>query len=153
LLVSASYDETIVLWSVATGEYLKTFVGHQGPVLSAKFCNEDRFSTGEAPPTIVSVGVDRTVKIWDIQTGECLNTLTGHNGLIYTLDIGNLDSTKSIAFTGSLDETIKVWDLEAAKCLATWKSLRPYEGMQIDRIRGLTKAQQASLYALGAVRD
>jgi WD40 repeat protein len=152
-LVSASYDETIVLWSVATGEYLKTFTGHQGAVLAAKFGSEDRFSTGEAPPTIVSVGVDRTVKIWDIQTGECLKTLTGHDGLIYTLDIGKLDSSQSIAFTGSLDETIKVWDLETAKCIATWKSLRPYEGMQIDRIRGLTKAQQASLSALGAVRN
>ncbi len=141
-LISASYDETIELWSVATGKYLKTFVGHQGAVLAAKFCYEDR--------SIISVGVDRTVKIWDIQTGECLETLTDHNSLIYTLDI---DSGKSIAFTGSLDETIKVWDLAAAKCLATWKSLRPYEGMQIDRIRGLTTAQQASLYALGAVHN
>ncbi len=141
-LVSASYDETIVLWSVAMGEYLKTFTGHQGPVLAAKFCHEDR--------SIVSVGIDRTVKVWDIQTGDCLKTLTGHNGLIYTLDIGNRDSPKPFAFTGSLDETIKVWDLESAKCLATWKSLRPYEGMQIDRIRGLTKAQQSTLSALGA---
>jgi hypothetical protein len=46
-----------------------------------------------------------------------------------------------------------VWDLAAAKCLATWKSLRPYEGMQIDKIRGLTKAQQATLQALGAIHN
>jgi WD40 repeat protein len=147
-LISASYDETIELWSVATGEYLKTFTGHQGAVLAAKFCNKDR--------SIVSVGVDRTVKVWDIQTGKCLETLTGHNGLIYTLDIGNIqlpeiDSPKPFAFTGSLDETIKVWDLEAAKCLTTWKPLRPYEGMQIDKIRGLTKAQTATLQALGSI--
>jgi WD40 repeat protein len=157
-LVSASYDESIELWSVATGEYLKTFTGHQGPVLAAKFGSEDRFSTGEAPPTIISVGVDRSVKIWDIQTGKCLETLTGHHGLIYTLAIGNIqlpgmNSPKSIAFTGSLDETIKMWDLAAAKCLDTWKSLRPYERMQIDKIRGLTKAQQATLQALGAIHN
>ena len=63
-----------------------------------------------------------------------------------------MESPRFIAFTGSLDETIKVWDLEAAKCLTTWKSRRPYEGMQIDKIHGLTTAQKATLQALGAVR-
>jgi len=148
-LVSASYDETIKLWSVETGECLQTFVGHRGPILSAKFSHDDRI--------IISVGVDRSLKIWDIQTGKCLQTLTDHSGLIYTLDVGNvrlseMDSPRFIAFTGSLDETIKVWDLEAAKCLTTWKSRRPYEGMQIDKIHGLTTAQKATLQALGAVR-
>jgi WD40 repeat protein len=147
-LVSASYDETIKIWSVATGECLQTFVGHKGPILNAKFSHEDRF--------IISAGVDRSLKLWDIQAGECLHSLTDHRGLIYTLDVGNIrspdmDFSKPIAFTGSLDETIKVWDLEAAKCMATWKSRRPYEGMQIDKIHGLTKAQKASLQALGSI--
>ncbi|WP_373542747.1 NB-ARC domain-containing protein [Chamaesiphon sp.] len=147
-LVSASYDETIKLWSVKTGAYLQTFIGHQGPILSAKFSHDNRF--------IVSVGVDLYLKVWDIQTGKCLHSLTDHSGLIYTLDVGTMqssaiDSPKLIAVTGSLDETIKVWDLDAAKCIATWKSLRPYEGMQIDKIQGLTPAQTATLQALGSL--
>jgi len=147
-LVSASYDETIKLWSVETGECLQTFVGHRGPILSAKFSHDDRF--------IISAGVDRSLKVWDIQTGKCLHTLTEHSGLIYTLDVGNVrlsevNLPKVIAFTGSLDETIKVWDLEAAQCLATWKPLRAYEGMQIDKIQGLTTAQTATLQALGSI--
>jgi hypothetical protein len=52
-----------------------------------------------------------------------------------------------------LDETIKVWGLEAAKCLATWKTRRPYEGMQIDKIKGLTNAQRSTLQVLGAIRN
>jgi WD40 repeat protein len=149
-LVSSSYDETIKLWSVTTGECINTFVGHQGPILSAKFSNDHLF--------IISAGVDRTVKIWDIQTGTCLHTLTGHSGLIYTLAIGTIqlsaaESPQSIAFTGSLDETIKVWNLATAKCLATWKSLRPYEGMQVDKITGLVQAQIATLHALGAIGE
>ncbi|WP_309744405.1 NB-ARC domain-containing protein [Chamaesiphon sp. OTE_20_metabat_361] len=146
-LVSSSYDETIKLWSVETGECLQIFIGHKGPIISAKFSHDDR--------SIISVGVDRSLKTWDIETGKCLQSLTEHSGLIYTLDVGNvrlpdMDSPNFLAFTGSLDETIKVWDLEAAKCIATWKSRRPYEGMQIDKIHGLTKAQKASLQALGA---
>jgi WD40 repeat protein len=149
-LVSASYDETIKLWSVETGACLQTFIGHRGPILSAKFSHDDRL--------IISVGVDRSLKIWDTQTGKCLHSLTDHSGLIYTLDVGiirssDLDSPNFMAFTGSLDETIKVWDLDDAKCIATWKSRRPYEGMQIDKIHGLTTAQKATLQALGAVRN
>jgi WD40 repeat protein len=146
--VSTSYDETIKLWSVETGECVQTFVGHSGPILSTKLSHNDRF--------IISVGVDRSLKVWDIQTGKCLHSLTEHSGLIYTLAVGNIrlpgmNSPKFIAFTGSLDETIKVWDLDAVKCIATWKSRRPYEGMQIDKIHGLTKAQKASLQALGSI--
>jgi len=82
--------------------------------------------------------------------GEYYRDIGEHSGLIYTLDAGNirspvLDSPKFIAFTGSLDETIKVWDLDAAKCIATWKSRRPYQGMQIHKMQGLTTAQKATL--------
>jgi WD40 repeat protein len=133
---------------VSTGACLQTFVGHQGPILNAKISNDNRL--------IISVGVDRTLRVWDIQTGKCLHTITGHSGLIYTLDVGivqlpELDTPQLVAFTGSLDETIKVWDLAAAKCIATWKSRSPYEGMQIDRLQGLTTAQLGTLQALGAV--
>jgi hypothetical protein len=57
----------------------------------------------------------------------------------------------SILSKVQLDETIKVWDLELGECLATWKSLHPYEGMQIDKIQGLTEAQKSTLQALGAI--
>ncbi len=147
-LVSASYDETIKLWSVENGECLQTFVGHKGPILNAKFSHDERF--------IISLGVDLSLKIWDVKTGKCLQSFTDDSGLIYTLDVGivqlpDLGSSKFVAFTGSLDETIKIWDLEIGKCLATWKSLHPYEGMQIAKIQGLTKAQKSTLKALGAV--
>lgn len=64
-----------------------------------------------------------------------------------------IKSPKIVAFTGSSDETIKVWDLAADQCLATWKARRPYEGMQIDKIKGLAKAQVATLQALGSISN
>jgi hypothetical protein len=67
--------------------------------------------------------------------------------------LNDLVSPRLVAFSGSLDQTIKAWDIETAECLATWKSLRPYEGMQIDRVKGLAQAQQATLQALGAVNN
>jgi WD40 repeat protein len=143
-LVSASYDKTLRLWSLASGECLKTFSGHQGAVLQVQFSADNR--------SVISAGLDRTVKIWDIQSGECLQTLAGHSGLIYAMDLAtSLESDQQYIYTGSLDETIKRWDLAAANCLATWKIRRPYEGMKIDKIQGLTDAQKSTLKALGAV--
>jgi WD40 repeat protein len=147
-LVSASYDKTLKLWSVATGECLQTFLGHQGAILQVKFSPDNRL--------LISCGLDRTVKVWDIESGKCLQTLIGHSGLIYTLDVAMIRSSvteplKLIAFTGGLDEAVKVWDLAASQCLDTWTIRRPYEGMKIDKMQGLTNAQKATLQALGAV--
>jgi WD40 repeat protein len=147
-LVSASYDQTLKLWDIATGECLRTFTGHEGPVLRAQFSPDDRF--------IISCGIDCTIRVWDVQTGECLKILTGHSALIYTLDVAEVqwsptEIPRLTAFTGSLDETIKVWDIERGNCRSTWKPRRAYEGMKIDQIQGLTKAQRATLRALGAI--
>jgi WD40 repeat protein len=143
-LVSASYDKTLRLWSLVSGECLKTFSGHQGAVLQVQFSSDNR--------SLVSAGLDRTIKIWDIQSGECLQTLAGHSGLIYAMDLAtSLASPQQYIYTGSLDETIKRWDLTAANCLATWKIRRPYEGMKIDKMQGLTDAQKSTLKALGAI--
>ena len=132
------------LWSLASGECVKTFEGHQGAVLQVQFSSDNR--------SLISAGIDRLVKIWDIQSGECLQTLTGHSGLIYAMDVAtSLASPQKYAYTGSLDETIKMWDLTTVQCLATWKIRRPYEDMKIDKIQGLTDAQKSTLKALGAV--
>jgi WD40 repeat protein len=55
--------------------------------------------------------------------------------------------------SGSKDETIKLWDVSTGECLKTLRSNRPYEGMNITGVTGLTSAQKATLLALGAVED
>ncbi|MCX5963989.1 MAG: hypothetical protein NT070_12855 [Cyanobacteria bacterium] len=62
----------------------------------------------------------------------------------------NADESQII--TGSWDETIKVWDVETGECLFTLTD-RPYEGMNITGVKGLTTATIATLKALGAVED
>lgn len=149
-LVSTSYDQTLKLWHVPTGECLRTFEGHQGPVLKACFSPDGR--------SIISGSLDGLLKVWDVANGKCLQTLQGHQGLVYALDVAYLQLTEQepaslVAFSGGSDEAIKVWNLETAEYLESWKPLRPYEGMKIDRIQGLTPAQVATLCALGAVQQ
>ncbi|MBE8997326.1 hypothetical protein IQ274_03610 [Nostoc sp. LEGE 12447] len=146
-LLSTSFDRTLKLWLVSTGKCLQTFVGHQDPVMVAQFSPDAQF--------IVSGSVDRNLKLWRISTGECYQTLVGHSELVYSLvvasiSIGDATSTRLTAFSGSLDETIKVWDLQTGKYEQTWRAPRPYEGMKVEEIQGLTEAQLATLQALGA---
>ncbi len=78
--------------------------------------------------TLASGSIDHTIKIWDIRKGECLTTLQGHGA-------------------------IKLWDVKTGKCLKTLKSDRPYEGLNITGVTGLTKTAKATLKALGAVES
>ena len=57
-LASASWDKTIHLWDVETGERRKTFIGHTDWVWSVAFSPD-----GE---TLVSGSRDGTLLLWEI---------------------------------------------------------------------------------------
>ncbi|WP_414585982.1 WD40 repeat domain-containing protein [Scytonema sp. PCC 10023] len=68
-------------------------------------------------------------------------------------------SLKSIALspdgqtlvTGSFDGKMKFWDFKTGECLKTFRTARPYEGMNLTGVTGLTEAQKSMLKVLGAV--
>ncbi len=146
-LLSASFDQTLKLWDIVSGENMQTFK-HQGGAIKACFSANGEF--------ILSGGLDSSLQLWQASTGQCLQTLTGHTDLIYTLMIDTLTSNDTasatlVAFSGGLDESIKVWDLESQTCISTWRVPRPYEGMKIKGLQGLSEAQLMTLIALGSV--
>ena len=63
-IVSASGDQTVRVWSVATGECVQTLEGHSGYVSSAQFSPDGT--------NIVSASGDKTVRVWSVATGECV---------------------------------------------------------------------------------
>lgn len=52
----------------------------------------------------------------------------------------------------SWNETIKFWDVQSGNCFKTLDN-RPYAGMNITGIKGLTLSEIATLKALGAVEE
>jgi WD40 repeat protein len=56
-----------------------------------------------------------------------------------------------ILLSGSFDRTIKLWDIATGKCIKTLLGDRLYEGMNIQRTKGLTNTRKATLEALGAL--
>jgi WD40 repeat protein len=73
-LASASYDRTIKVWDVSSGECLQTLEGHNEAVSSVAFSHDSA--------RLASASYDSTVKVWDVSSGECLQTLEGHGSAV-----------------------------------------------------------------------
>ncbi|MFE1744556.1 NB-ARC domain-containing protein [Coleofasciculus sp. H7-2] len=139
ILASASDDRSVRLWDVISGKCLKTFHGHTNGVWSVAFSPDGQ---------ILASASDRTVQLWDVSSGECLKAFQGHTNGVWSV-VFSPDS-RILASAGQ-DEMIKLWDVATGECLNTLRSERPYEGMNITGVTGLTDAQKAALKALGAV--
>jgi WD40 repeat protein len=60
LLASASSDETVRIWDVATGMLQQTLEGHNGHVGSVAFSPDSRL--------LASASTDKTVQLWSTVT-------------------------------------------------------------------------------------
>jgi WD40 repeat protein len=140
LLASASCDCTIRLWNVATGECLNTFRGHSSWVHSVAFSPD-----GEI---LASGSCDQTVKLWNLKTGKCQLTIPAHQSWVWSVAFS---PDGKILVSGGQDETMRIWDIHTGKCLQTLRTKRPYEGMCIQDVKGITDVQREALKFLGAV--
>lgn len=97
ILATGSYDTTIKIWDIETGQELRTLKGHTSGIRCLQFDDTK----------LISGSIDRTVKVWNWRTGECISTYTGHsNGIV------GLHFDSALLATGSMDRTIKIWNFE-----------------------------------------
>ncbi|KEZ40052.1 WD domain-containing protein [Scedosporium apiospermum] len=102
-LVSGSYDHSVRVWRVSTGEALHVLHGHTQKVYSVVLDQERN--------RCISGAMDSLVKIWDLATGACLYTLEGHNLLV-----GILDLRDERLVSAAADSTLRIWDPENGRC-------------------------------------
>ncbi len=146
-LASGSIEREIGLWDVATGACFQTLSGHTHFVWSVAFSPDGRL--------LASGSFDRTIRLWDLRTGECLQVLAGHDNGVFAVAFVPQHHTNSIdrqlLASSSADGTIRLWDIQTGECANILRAPRPYEGMNIQGIQGLTAAEQENLKALGAM--
>jgi WD40 repeat protein len=148
MLASGSADQTIKLWDVNTGTCVKTLVGHTSHVWSVAFSPNGQ--------QLVSGGSDRTVRLWDVTTGTLQyprtvqHQLSDHSRPVRSVAF---NAAGTLVASGSEDETVKLWEVRTGICVQTLRSDRPYEGINITDVTGITAAQKATLKALGAIDE
>jgi WD40 repeat protein len=95
----------IELWNVSTGEKVRTFRGHEGPVISVCMSLDGR--------RILSGSDDQTVRLWDVASGECLSVLRDHTDCVRSVCLSVDDRW---ALSGGMDRTMRLWGLREGRC-------------------------------------
>ncbi|BAZ19410.1 WD-40 repeat-containing protein (plasmid) [Kalymmatonema gypsitolerans NIES-4073] len=108
LASSCSYDRTIKLWDLATGECCNTLEGHTGWVHSIAFSPDGQL--------LASCSLDHTVKLWAVATGQCLKTLEEHTDYVTTV---TFSPDGQLLASVSYDRTIKLWHVETRQLIKT----------------------------------
>lgn len=99
LAVSASQDQLVRVWDVATGETVLELVGHAGRVTSVAI-NADGSQ-------IISGDANGEIIVWDAASGEMTGRIDAHSGRVTDLAYAP-DGTQFVST--SADTTVGVWD-------------------------------------------
>uniref|UniRef100_A0A670XTW5 Apoptotic protease-activating factor 1 n=1 Tax=Pseudonaja textilis TaxID=8673 RepID=A0A670XTW5_PSETE len=116
-LLSWSFDGTVKVWNILTGELEKDLTCHEDAVLSCAVSPDATiFSTTSA---------DKTAKIWSFRNPSALHTLSGHKDCVRccTFSLKN-----ELLATGDDDGEIRVWSISTGKLLHLYFSATTNEG-------------------------
>ncbi|KAJ5482968.1 hypothetical protein N7539_006414 [Penicillium diatomitis] len=102
-LVSGSYDCTVRVWKISTGQVLHTLQGHSLKVYSVVLDHKRN--------RCISGAMDHLVKVWSLDDGSLLYNLEGHNSLVGLLSLQN-----DFLVSAAADSTLRIWDPEHGHC-------------------------------------
>ena len=113
-IITSSFDHSIKIWDVETGNAIATLGGHEDGVYNIIILSDGR---------LASCGFDETIKIWNIATDsyQCVQTLIGHTDCINSL----VELPDSILVSGSMAQTLRLWDLkQTTKQITSFKTIQ-----------------------------
>lgn len=117
------HENVLKLWDVASGQDLRTFVGHEDNVNCVVFSPDGKLIASASGSRHHEDREDRddsirdnTVRLWDAASGENLHTLTGHKDAVNSVAFS--PDGKQIASATGYGE-IKLWDTTTGEELAT----------------------------------
>ncbi|MBX3080515.1 MAG: protein kinase [Anaerolineae bacterium] len=109
LAATGGDDTVITLWDATTGEALRTFKGHSGPVNSLAFSPDGKL--------LISTSDDTTLMLWDVLTGKDVRTFKKHtdavNSAVFLPD-------GKLAISASTDTSLLLWNIETGRAIRTF---------------------------------
>ncbi|MDY6783241.1 MAG: NB-ARC domain-containing protein [Cyanobacteriota bacterium] len=99
-LISGSFDRTIRLWNLATGECEKVLSGHANFIYSLAVNGEGTL--------LASSSADQTVRLWSLARGTCIRTLQGRVNWISSVAFNN---EGTLFVSGSEDRVVRIWTM------------------------------------------
>jgi WD40 repeat protein len=102
-LASASFDHTVKIWDVDSGELRQTFKGHTAKVLALAYSADGR--------TLASAGLDGTVRLWDAESGRAGRCLSSRDQCVQ--DVAFTPDGRRLVSCG--DSGFEVWGLRAGR--------------------------------------
>lgn len=106
-VLTASSDNTAVIWDVESGKELVKLNKHTSTVICARFSPNGKI--------VITTSADNTARIWDAESGKELFVLDKHSGNVVFAEFS--PDGKRVA-TVSDDNTVRVWDTEDGSELA-----------------------------------
>jgi len=106
MVASASFDNSVKLWSGFDGTFVTTLRAHVGPVYMCAFSADSRL--------LVSASKDTTLKVWDVGGGSMVKgrktllreDLPGHKDEVFAVD-WSPDGAK--VGSGGADKAVRIW--------------------------------------------
>lgn len=103
--VTASFDSTVIVWSLAQGQARRVLRFHQGAVNTVVMLAAGRFATA---------GEDGRIALWDRTGTQPGRVLSGHSAPVVSLAASG-DGTRLVS--ASWDGTARLWSLESGTAL------------------------------------
>jgi WD40 repeat protein len=103
-LASGSWDKTVGVWDISSGQTLLTCKGHTDEVASVAWSPDGK--------RLASASRDMTVRVWDASSGQTLFTYTGHAWWVDS--VAWSPDGKRLA-SASEDTTVQVWDASISR--------------------------------------
>ncbi|ORX60004.1 WD40 repeat-like protein [Piromyces finnis] len=105
VLVSGSYDSTVRVWDLKTGESVHLLRGHMDKVYSVGYSPELELAA--------SGSMDTFVRVWSTKTGQCLYQLEGHSSLV-----GLLEISPNYIVSAAADNTLRIWSPSSGRFIS-----------------------------------
>jgi WD40 repeat protein len=111
--LSASWDGTLRLWNLETGELIRDMKGPGRTLMSVALSADGKLA--------LSGSSDRAMRLWDVATGAEIRSFAGHTNTVW--DVAFSPDGKQ-ALSGCSDGIARLWDLESGKELLALETHR-----------------------------